>query len=1067
MSLLLTAIAASALLQGEAIEPRLMRTPAIRGNTVVFSYAGDLWVTSTAGGIARRLTSSPGVEAYPQISADGRTVAFTGQYEGFSNVYTIPIDGGEPKRLTYDVEADVCLGWTPDGKIAYASTAGNFINRQQRLWLVDPEGGLPQRTAINEVATVSYFADGKTIAYERQNSYRFNWRHYRGGSQGKISFYNFPENKYWELPAKREQSYFPLAVGRSVFYISDKGTGVQNLFRYDLDNQSDHRLTHYADADIRTPSTDGKTIVYERDGLLYMYDIASGDAHKLDTRILSEDLGARPYVRNVANQIAGLDISPTGVRVAVEARGNLFTVPAKHGDTRNFTNLSGARARTPRWSPDGKTIAYITDQTGNYEVYTQPQLGGTPTQLTSGTTGTINGIDWSPDGKYIGIYKSDNSFSLLEVATKKLTQVAKPPYPLGGGDWSPDSRWIAFIESGPNGFSSLFLYELATGKTTAVDDGEYDDSSVAWDQNGKYLYLVSSRTFGPTYGRYEFSLKVENSERIYVIPLAKDTPNPLTVQSDEEPEAAASAPSPKPQPAPPAGAGKLEVKVDFDGISSRILPLPLPAGNYGLVTGTNNGFLYESGATISKFDLDSRESAPILSGVLGRVAINPNRTKLAYSTPGALGVIDIRPGNAAGAGRVDTNAIEEVINPRDEWRQMYWETWRYERDHYYDPGMRGLDWNAIGKHYEHYLQWVNNRADLNYVLGLLVGELGTSHSYVIGGDLGPLPRPIPIAYLGADYESVQNHIRFAKIYRGHNYEEDARGPLAEPDVIVHEGDYLLAIDGAPLNGHTNPSSLLLDKVNRYVTLTVNSTPSLAGARKVRVRPTDSEGTIRYYDFTDNARKMVNELSHGRIGYMHIRDTAAQGSIDFVRGFYPQTDKDAVIVDERWNGGGYVQPWFVDTLARKMYAYAKDRDLKTSPIEPAIVGPKAMLINGYAGSGGDFFPYMFRFAGLGPLIGERTWGGLVGINSQPNLVDGGVVTAPAFAILDPRTNEIIAENHGIDPDLVVDQRPDLVAKGQDPQLEAAIKYLLDQLQKNPPKPIPNQVPKVSPLGGVGG
>jgi tricorn protease len=1065
------------MLQGQTTEPRLMRLPAIHGDTVVFTYAGDLWVTHTQGGIARRLTSAPGIESYPQISPDGKTVAFSGQYEGQLNIYTIPIEGGEPKRLTYDVEQDVCLGWAPDGRIAYASTAGNFINRQQRLWFIDPAGGLPQATKINEIATASFFPDGKTIAYTRQNSFRFNWRRYRGGSQGKISFYNFTDNKYWELPSKREQSYFPLVVGKSVFYISDRAGGVQNLYKYNLDTKEEKEVTHYDGADIRTPSTDGKTITYERDGLLYAYDIASGDAHKIDAKILSEDLGARPYVRSVGNQISSLDISPSGVRVLLEARGNLFSVAAKHGDTRNFTNLSGSRARFPRWSPDGKTIAYITDQSGNYEIYTQPQLGGTPTQLTTGTTGTIEQIEWSPTGKYIDFYKSDNSMWILEVATKKATQVIKPEYPLSGGDWSPDEKWIAYTMGQPNNLTNVFMYEVATGKSTAIDNGQYDDSSVAFDLNGKYLYMVSSRTFGPTYGQYEFSLKVEDSQRIYVIPLTKDTSNPLTVQSDEEPETAASAPSPKPQgPAPKADAGKPETKtdagkpetkIDFDGIASRILPLPLPAGSYNIAFGANNSLFYTSGGTLSKFDMEAREATPILVGIAGPVAVNPNRTKIAYDAAGTIGVIDAHPGNLAGAGRVDTSSVEEVVDPRAEWKQMYWEAWRYERDYYYDPSMRGLDWNAIGHHYENYLQWVNTRSDLNYVLGLLIGELGTSHSYVIGGDLGPMPRPIPIGYLGADYEAVGNNIRFAKIYRGHNYEEDARGPLAEPGIVVHEGDYLLAIDGQTVDAHTNPSSLLLDKVNKYVTLTVNSAPSMTGAKKVRVRPIPSEGNIRYFDFADRAAQEVSDMSHGRIGYMHIRDTAAQGSIDFVRGFYPQTDKDAVIVDERWNGGGYVQPWFVDTLARKMYGYAKDRDLKAEPMEPAILGPKAMLINGYAGSGGDFFPYMFRFAGLGPLIGERTWGGLVGINERPNLMDGGIVTAPSFALFDPKSGEIIAENHGIDPDIIVDERPDLVAVGKDPQLEAAVKYLMDELAKNPPKPIPNTIPKVSPLGKPNG
>ncbi len=1060
-----------------------MRFPCIHGDTVVFSYAGDLWVTKSSGGVAKRLTTAPGTETRPFISPDGTTVAFTGQYDGLSNIYTIPIGGGEPKRLSYDIEGDICLGWTPEGKIAYASSAGSFTARQSRLYTVDPTGGLAKREPLNEVSELSYFPDGKTIAYTRQISFLFNWRRYRGGSQGKISFYNFPEDKYWELPTGREQSFYPLVVGKQLYYISDKANGVENLYKYSLDSKHEVQVTHYTDADIKTPNTDGKTIVFERDGLLYLFDIATGAARKLNTTIVGEDLSARPYIRNVGNEISGLSLSPSGVRLAVEARGNIFSLAAKHGDTRNVTNLTGSRARFPNWSPDGKFIAYVSDQTGGYEIYTKPQLGGAETQLTSNTSGTIEDLEWSPDSKMIRFSKSDNTIWLLDVSTKKLTRVVKSDYGFSDVEWSPDSKWIAYLSAGANRMSSIHVYEIATGKTNAIDDGTYSDSNISFDQTGKYLYLVSTRSFHPTYGQYEFSLKVEDSDRIYVIPLTKATGNPLTIASDEEPSQgptsggppsgsptsggspAAAKPRGTGSPAAPATPSGPDVKIDFDGISSRILPLPMPPSQYPGLIGATNGFFYSNNGTLFRFDMDSRESSPIMVGLSGSFTMNPSRTKLAYYEQGILGVVDVHPGLAPGQGRVDLSQTEEVINPREEWKQMYWEAWRSERDYFYDPKYNGADWKAVGDHYAHYLKWVNNRADLNYVIGLMIAELGTSHSYVSGGDMGQVPRPIPAGLLGADYEVVGNHVRFAKIYRGHDYDETARGPLAEPGVQVHEGDYLLDIDGQPLDGHTNPSSLLLAKFNQYVTLTVNSTPNEAGAHTVRVRPVLTETNLRYFDFTDRAKAYVDKMSDGKIGYMHIRDTAAQGSIDFIRGFYPQVDKQAMIVDERWNSGGYVQPWFVDTLARKVFAMASTKNSKSGPIEPAIDGPKAMLINGYAGSGGDFFPWMFRQAKLGPLIGERTWGGLVGINGAPNLVDGGTVTVPSFAIYDPNTGEIIAENHGVDPDIEVDDRPDKVARGEDPTLEAAVNYLLKELKDHPDKRKPIDVPVVAPQGRV--
>jgi tricorn protease len=1057
---------------GDITEPRLMRTPAIYGDTVVFSYAGDLWVTKTKGNdLARRLTSHPGVEIRPKISPDGKWVAFTGQYDGGTNIYVIPIDGGEPKRLTFDAEPDSCLGWTPDGKIAYSSVAGNFINRQARLWLIDPKGGLPIATKINEISELSYFPDGKAMAYTRFNSYAFNWRHYRGGSQGKISFYNFFENKYTELPSKREQSYFPMIVGREVYFISDKDTGTLNLFAYNMDRKTETQITKYTDEDIRYPSTDGKTIVFERDGFLFTFDIATRDIERLSPHIASENLIARPSLRPLGTQITSMAFSPSGVRLAVEARGQIFSVPVKQGDTRNLTETPACRSRYGQWSPDGKTIAYMSDATGQYEIYTKPQAGGEATQLTTNSPFSIQLFEYLPDGKSIGITTADNKYLLLDLASKQIKPAIESKYGFSSVDASPDSKWLVYTEQGPNQFSSVYLYEIATGKRTRVTDGFFSDSSVSFDLNGKYLYVVSDRAFAPTNGTYEFSLKVDNTAKIYVVPLAKSTVNPLIVPDDEEPVTSGpptSAGGATPPKAPVGGAPVADastVKIDLEGLGSRFIALPISNGSYPFVLGANNGAFYFSNGTLMKFDLTSREASPILPNVFGTLAFNLNRTKIAYRVGSTLGVIDAHPGNSVGQGKVDTSGVEAVIDPHQEWSQIFWEAWRFEKDHYYDQGFRGLNWLAIGKHYHEYLKYVNNRADLNYVLGLMLAELGTSHSYVMGGDFGTSVRMIPIGHLGADYEAVASHIRFKKIYRGLSYDPGAKGPLGEPGVDVNEGDYLLEIDGKPVDANTNPDAMLLDKVGRGVTITVNSAASLTGARKVRVFPISTEMQLRYTDFVEGNRKKVTELSGGRIGYMHISDTATQGSIDFVRGFYPQIDKDAMIVDERWNGGGFIQPWFVDTLARKVKAYIQPRNGSDVPEEAAIEGPKAMLINGYAGSGGDFFPWMFKQARLGPLIGKRTWGGLVGISGGADLVDGGTVTSPSFSIYDRATNEIIAENHGIDPDIDVDNRPDLVADGQDPQLEAAVKYLLQQLDKVPQHKERTKLPTVNKDGKI--
>lgn len=1042
-----------------------MRYPAVHGDTLVFVYAGDLWVAKTDGsGLARRLTSSTGSETRPKISPDGKWVAFTGQYDGNADVYVIPIEGGEPKRLTYEPEADIVSGWTPDGKIAYISTAGSFTNRQPRLWYVSPKGGLPIRTPIGEATEVSFFPDGDTMAYNRFNSYGFNWRRYRGGSQGRISLYKFSTNTYSELPQGREQSYFPMVVKDAIFYISDRNLGTLNLYRYDLNTKKTTQLTQYKDEDIKTPSTDGQNIVFERDGYLYEYAINGGQIKRLAPRVLSENLAARPYLRNLANAITSFSISPSGARLAVEARGELFSVP-KQGDTRNFTNTSASRERFPSWSPDGKTIAYISDATGDFEVYTQPQLGGTPTQITSGNHLPIDAINWSPDSKKILIVTHSNELWVVDVATKELKRLLKAKYGFGSPEFSPDSRYIALTNSGANQFAALTIIDVATGEVHRVNDGRYDDKSVTWDSSGKYLYFTSLRTFTPGFGQYEFSLKIENGQRIYVLPLTKDLGNPLTVPNEEEPDQVAPAAT-RPMPPSPTSPGAPQVKIDFDGLAERALPLPLPASTYPGLIGAGNGVFYVTPAGIARFDLQSRESVPILSGPVTGLDMNPSRTKLAYASGPLLGILDVRPGQAVGTGRIDTSAVEAVINPRDEWKQIFWEAWRYTRDNYYDPNMRGMNWKAIGDHYAAFLPYVNHRSDLSYVLGLMIGELGTGHSYVQGGDMGPGPTPIPVGNLGADYEVSMGKVRFKKIYRGDNFDETRRGPLGEPGVAVADGEYLLAIDGRPVDAETHPDSLLMDKVGKYVTLTVNTAPTLEGSRKVRVRPIASEGNLRYISWAEDARKYVEQKSGGRIGYMHIPNTSSEGAIEFVRGFYSQTDKDAMIVDERWNGGGYIQPWFVDTLARKMRAGIESRNIGGDTGDAvAIEGPKAMLINGYSGSGGDFFPWMFRQAKLGPLIGSRTWGGLVGITDGAPLVDGGSVTAPEFAIYDRTTGDIIAENTGVSPDIDVDARPDLIAVGQDPQLDAAIKYLMEQLSKLPPKKDRANIPAVAKEGQV--
>lgn len=1050
---------------------RLMRFPGVRGSQVVFTYGSDLWLSNLNGGYARRLTSHPGVEQKAYFSPDGSQIAFTGQYDGGNDVYVMSAEGGEPKRLTFEPGGSICQGWTPDGKISYVSTYAGINARQARLWTVDTKGGLPHSTPVLEASDVCYSPDGHQVAYTREPSDRFNWRRYRGGSQGVISIFDLSAGTYRELPHGHENSWYPMWLGNSIFFASDKNEQTVNLYRYDLDSGRTSQLTHYNDSDIHWPNSDGKNIVYERDGYLFRYDIANGHVSQINPMVRGDLVFTRPQLHHLGAAIDGIALSPSGARVAVSARGHFFSLPAKHGETREFTdNESAMRVRYPQWSPDGKNLAYIDDKTGQDEIYIAPQLGGTPTQLTNYPDGPgITNLQWSPDSKHIAFTQDGYWLKVLDVSSKKVNEVFRDAFnPVQSYDFSPDSKWIAYIGNVQNQFGSTYLYNLDSAKSTQVTSGFYNDDHVAFDTGGKYLYLVSDRTYASVPAPFNESLFLSPPSRVYVLTLAKATKNPLDAEDDEERPAAEESGGKKGKAPEAPAASEAATKIDLDGLGKRIVPLPLPAKGYGGIIGGNNSVFIADDGILLKYDLRERASSPVLTGLTGLVDINPARTKLAYFSGGSLGVVDLHPGPPAspGEGKVDTTNVEAVIDPRAEWKQIFWESWRYERDHFYDKDFLGMNWKAIGNHYATYLPYVAHRSDLNYVIGLMIGELGTSHSYVFGGDPGAIIPIIPTGQLGADYENVGGKIRIQKLYAGEDFAENRRGPLSDPGVDVNQGDYILAIDGKPVNDMHPPDSRLIDKAGKEVVLTVNSTPSTTGARNTTVTPVASEDTLRYTDFVLANRKYVSEKSGGRIGYVHVPDTGNEGMNAFLEGFYSQSDKDAVIIDERWNAGGNLPTFFIEWLNRSYHSYLKDRygDIVGFPTQ-SLTGPKAMLINGYAGSGGDMFPYLFKQAHLGPLIGERTWGGLVGINGFHQLVDGGAVSAPEAAFFDPGTGKWIAENHGVDPDIEVDARPDLVARGEDPQLDAAIHYLLDQLKAHPPTtPKVPAYPRVLPPGG---
>ncbi|MCH7944527.1 MAG: PD40 domain-containing protein [Armatimonadetes bacterium] len=1052
--MILTTLVALTLAQSSGMEVRLMRFPDIHEDRIVFTYASDLWLVGIRGGMARRLTSHPGTEYRAKFSPDGEWIAFTAQYDGDRDVYVMPAEGGQPKRLTYNAGNDFVGDWTPDGRIAFASDREEVRPGPNSLWFVSPDGGMPTKSAVHEIADMTFSEDGSTVAYNRVNSHQYNWRGYRGGVQGKVSFWNFRSKKYSEMATGREQNYFPMYVGGDVYYISDPDQGTLNLFKYEPSTNRKTKLTRFSDADIRWPSTDGKSIVFERNGHMYVFDTASGDVDEVNATVRSEDLSRRPYYKNVAQWVDSVAMSPSGKRLAITARGDLYTVPAKNGETRNLTNSQGVREEMVSWSPDGQEIAYVSDVSGDTKLYRMPQMGGEPTMVETQDGHVIAGFQYSPDSKKIGYVTEDNELYIVNLESGESTFVFKNSQGFSGAaslDWSKDGKWIAYIKTQPSLFGAVYIYDVENDEHHQITDGYYNEGAVAFDLNGKYLYIVSSRSFGFNRGAFEIGVGQLNVDRVYVIPLKADMTNPLLPEDDEEPVKEdegeeKSDEEEEEEQAEEEEEDEDESTIDFEGLAERAIALPWPPGSYPFLVGADDGVFTLSSGTLMKFDMKARSSQNIISGATG-FDFSPDRKKMAYKAGGAWAITDIKPGLKPGADKVSFADVNMTIDPVKEWRQIMRDAWRYQRDNFYDEGMLGLDWDAIGEKYIGMVDSAGDRSDVNYVMGMMIGELGTGHAYNSGGDFGqPVGNP-NTGMLGVDYAVRGDAVVIEKVYRGQNYSSSRRGPLGAPGVDVKDGDLLLEIDGQKVHAGIDVHRLLVGKAGKFVRIKVAGGPSEIDAREYKVQTIANESQLRYISWVEANRKRVEELSGGRIGYVHVPNTAVGGITEFMRGYYGQSDKKAFIVDERYNGGGFIPTFFGERLTRKIVTGIQQRHAESVMYPPqAWDGPKAMLINRYAGSGGDHFPWLFRYHKIGPLIGTRTWGGLVGISGRRQFVDGGSVTSPEFALYDLETGQIIAENKGIDPDIEVDDTPDLVSQGRDPELEAAVEYLLNELKK---------------------
>jgi tricorn protease len=1091
LSLLLVASTIKISTGGQAQEkPLLMREPTMSRTHIVFSYAGDLWIAPRNGGAATQLTDGVGNETSPQFSPDGTTVAFTGEYDGNVDLYTVPASGGVPKRMTYHPGFDALAGWTPDGKqLLFVSQRASDSGRFARLFTMPVDGVFPAEVPLPMGYDGSYSPDGTKLAYEPLPRGFGAWKRYRGGMASAVWIANLSDSSVEKIPRVDSNDFNPMWVGDKVYFLSDR-SGPITLFAYDTKAKKVAQLIQNNGLDIKSASAGPDGIVYEQFGSLNIYDLKSGKSSKVNVTINGDMLSLRPKYEKVGTRISAASISPTGARAVFEARGDIISVPAEKGDARNLTNTTGVAERDPSWSPDGKWIAYFSDESGEYQLHLRDQKGmGEVKKINLGDPPSFfYNPTWSPDSKKIAY--SDKRLNHWYVDIEKGRPVKVDTLSRGfslATSWSPDSRWLTYAKPLKSWYNAVFVYSLEDGKSTQITDGLSDALSPVFDKSGKYIYFTASTDIGPRVFGFDMSSYPHRPTRsVYVAVLKKTDPSPLAPESDEE-KVAEEKPSEKKDEATEgqgdgakevakkadaaqamAGAAKPgdkkeppKVTIDFDNVSQRILALPPPNRNYvGLAAGKPNTlFIIEvpdgaQGATLHKFDLEKRKFDKALDNI-NSFELSANGEKMLYrqqqnwfiAATATLGTPAFKPGE----GKIKTEEMEVYVSPRAEWDQMYRETWRIERDFFYAPNYHGLDLQATAKKYEPYLASLAHRADLNYLFQEMLGELSVGHLYVQGGDT-PDPKRVPGGLLGADYKIENGRYRFAHVYNGENWNPNLRAPLTQPGVNVVAGEYLLAVKGRNLTANDNIYSFFESTANKQVVIKVGPNPDGSGSREVTVVPIQNEIGLRNLAWIEENRRKVDKMSDGKLAYIYLPDTAGGGYTFFNRYYFSQLDRQGAVVDERYNSGGQAADYVVDYLKKPLMSYWAVRDGEDWRQPFGVMpGPKAMLINEYSGSGGDYLPYMFRRAQVGPLIGKRTWGGLVGIGGYPTLIDGGSVTAPHFAFYTPEGKWEI-ENHGVAPDIEIELDPKAWREGRDIQLEKAVSWLMEELKKNPPKPV---------------
>lgn len=1042
---------------------RLLRQPSIHQNKIVFVHANDLWLTDTNTSLTVRLTSNIGEENLPHFSPDGTMIAFSAEYDGNIDVYVIPVEGGQPKRLTWHPSADQVNGWMPDGNtVLFASGREGVPTKEERFFTINVEGGMPQALPIPRAKRGEVSPDGNYVAYQQFRFWDPEWRNYRGGQAKPIRIVDMNNFSLKTVPRGNNEGHTdPVWFGNVVYFLSERDYA-NNIWSFDPTTDKLTQVTFHTDFDVKSLDAGPDKIVYEQGGYLHVLDPSNEESRQLEIEVNGDFDQARIRWEEIpANRLDNPSLSPEGNRALFEHRGEIFTVPKENGDWRNISQDLGAADRYPAWSPDGTKIAWFSDQSGEYKLVVSDQYGMNEKKIYSIPNPTFFFRPvWSPDGKYIAFTNTDYELQYIELASGKITLVDTERYAHPNRSlqpvWSPDSKWIAYARLQENQFKAIMLHELETGKNHQLTDGMSDAMSPVWDANGKYLYFLSSTDFALNTGWLDMSSYDRPVEyALYVAVLDKNSPSPLAPKSDEA----------KKKEEEEKKDEEVTVNIDFDKIHYRMLALDIPERNYtALLPAPENHVFYmenipnQSGSTLHRYSLEERKATEITDKI-NNAAVSNNRKQLLFRS-GSQWKMMHTTAEGKSAKSLDTSGLQVKVDPSKEWQQIFREGWRYQRDFLYVNNTHGAPWDKIYEWYQPWVKHVKHRTDLNYIVDIVGGEISVGHSYTRGGDLPDVKR-IPIGLLGADYQANNGYYQFKKIYSGGNWNPDLKAPLIGPGIDIKPSDYLISVNGEKVTADKNLYSYFEGTVGKQVKITVNNKPSEVDARSYTVIPLSNENTLRRYEWIEENRKKVDELSNGQLAYVYVPNTGGQGYAYFNRYYFAQQHKKGAIIDERNNGGGSAADYMADVMARELHGYfnSKVGDHKpfTTPMA-GIWGPKVMIINERAGSGGDLLPYLFRKMEIGPLVGTRTWGGLVGTWDTPLFIDGGRMVAPRGGFYDVN-GEWAVEGEGISPDIEIIQQPAEVIAGKDPQLEKAIEIALEKLKTEAVELKPEPAPPI--------